>query len=1078
MSALDRLDVEDIKVLRERSLQQMKKMVEKRRQGVALGYGEYMEIYVLKVFFSVVKASDRGVCQFYCENWPFKRSPGLTTGAIAGLKDCSLLVELNVDYILESSTIIKQAQTLFVSQADTVHTLMISVLTNTQTCLDGLKETASSWSLKDRVYVPLVNATKFYSVSLSLFQTGWVPTTKRVVSRTSKRRGAFAHVDYVIVSNIVVVSQDGTGDFTTIKDTLTLAPNKTVANDGYFVIYVTVGVYEEYVSIPKNNKYIMMIGDEINQIVITGNHSTADGLATFNSAIFAVEGQGFVAVNITFRNTAGAVNHQAVAMRSRADMSTFYSCSFEGYQDTLSDTVYVLHVMKEREKNRVDDLQGMFCDLQSARKESRTNDVSLLEELVNQMLGEWQSVLNHLSLASSFQDIVFTLVQSGVCATFSRVNLMDVLSADKPHLSKEKEKKRNKNQEITEEQVPISEPVVVEDEKVSSQKDTRAHRDIVESDSDVVETAKEGDQESLISTEAIVIETLPSTQHETAQDKIPTPHISPIVDPVHTEELGTSAEIDIHNLIVPEVLYLEAPPIQLTPPTTSILDVDQNLAADQNLEDDVEASIASHTAVLSEDADTSGSTSSDADNEETIGEVAANLDADAAGPSGHAPQQTITKADLVKKIVIGEVPVPWSETHRGKEWTKEWNTISFVPSEKILAEHLAKVDEMLINDDFKAQLRVTALSTRHLQGQYSTTHAKGNSNKGRGQGQGKGFSSSKARITSQGTSSDTGRRISSDTGKRISSAEHLELDKEISKQLFLKENPGMDFESLKEEEARLKAEGVKTKSKASVVEKKFPKPKGIVIKQRTSSEATKVKSQVEIDPRSKGKEKVDEPVKVFMLVMDEEIIDEEEDVNLTLMQKKIFQTTSDIAHTATSGFEARVVTGKEARDKSGLGSSDERRVHNSTNDPTSLSEPDGMVYQIKQNVIPLKYFEELEHVLFLLQVKDRLTDSAAGDHKGDIVEMKPNSAKIITTFLGYKTVEFNLESDKVYLIRLDQEIRKAKINDLRATIFQTGEDRAELINAKRRMVNELEYAERCLLKNYLRATPDIKEIRN
>ncbi|KAL8088426.1 hypothetical protein AgCh_038274 [Apium graveolens] len=715
-----------------------------------------------------------------------------------------------------------------------------------------------------------------------------------------------------------------------------------------------------------------------------------------------------------------------------------------------------------------------------------------------------------------------------------------------------------------------------------------------------------------------------------------------------------------------EVLYLEAPPIQLTPPTTSILDVDQNLAADQNLEDNVEASIASHTAILSEDAETAGSTSSDAANEEITGEAAANLDADTTGPSGHAPQQTVHKADLVKKFVTGEAPVPWSETPRGKEWTKELNSVSFVPSEKILVEHLAEADEMLINDDFKAQLRVTALSTRHLQGQHSITHDKvnkiqealiqpdmnvkleknrffkpafdriayiektpekqqtqieeilqnqashqnqlneiqssvellvsfllpadakkgekvikskcksiqtlkgkddgnddqGNSNKGRGQGQGKGFSSSKARITSKGTSSDTGRRISSDTGKRISSGEHLELDEEISKQLFLKENPGMNFESLKEEEARLKAEGVKTKSKASVVEKKFPKPKGIVIKERTSSEATKAKSQMKIDPRSKGKEKVDEPVKVYMPVMDEEVTDDEEDANLTLMHKKIFQTTSDMVHvvqsqdlvssdmtvmqaisdiaqvglisedkeketsdiahvkpskilligftkakqaqalkTATSGFEARVVTGKEARDKSGLGSSDERRVHNTTNYPTSLSEPgvgatperlnrlesvqmvyhtflkehillyfmtDGRVYQIKQNAITLKYFEKLEHVLFLLQVKDRLTDSDAGDHKGDIVEMKPNSSRIITTFLGYKAEEFNLESDKAYLIRLDQEIRKVKINDLREAIFQTGEDTAELINTKRRMVNELEYAEICLLKNYLR----------
>ena len=51
--------------------------------------------------------------------------------------------------------------------------------------------------------------------------------------------------------------------------------------------------------------------------------------------VAAVVGQGFVGVNFTIRNTAGAVKHQAVALRNGADLSTFYSCSFEGYQDTL-----------------------------------------------------------------------------------------------------------------------------------------------------------------------------------------------------------------------------------------------------------------------------------------------------------------------------------------------------------------------------------------------------------------------------------------------------------------------------------------------------------------------------------------------------------------------------------------------------------------------------------------------------------------------------------------------------------------------------------------------------------------------
>ncbi|KAJ7972991.1 Pectinesterase [Quillaja saponaria] len=139
----------------------------------------------------------------------------------------------------------------------------------------------------------------------------------------------------VLVSDIVVVSQDGTGNFTTINDAVAAAPNNTVAANGYFLIYITEGVYQEYVSIAKNKNFLMLVGDGINRTVITGSHNVADGFTTFNSATFAVVAPDFVAVNITFQNTAGPSKFQAVAMRSGADMSTFYSCSFEGYQDTL-----------------------------------------------------------------------------------------------------------------------------------------------------------------------------------------------------------------------------------------------------------------------------------------------------------------------------------------------------------------------------------------------------------------------------------------------------------------------------------------------------------------------------------------------------------------------------------------------------------------------------------------------------------------------------------------------------------------------------------------------------------------------
>lgn len=58
-------------------------------------------------------------------------------------------------------------------------------------------------------------------------------------------------------------------------------------------------------------------------------------------------------------------------------------------------------LLKEKAKNRVNDLEGMFTDLQSARKERRSNDIVVLEERVHQMLREWKSELNDPSPASS-----------------------------------------------------------------------------------------------------------------------------------------------------------------------------------------------------------------------------------------------------------------------------------------------------------------------------------------------------------------------------------------------------------------------------------------------------------------------------------------------------------------------------------------------------------------------------------------------------------------------------------------------------------------------------------------------------
>ncbi|PKA62235.1 putative pectinesterase/pectinesterase inhibitor 41 [Apostasia shenzhenica] len=306
------------------------------------------------------------------------RRSSLPTPTAKALDDCHLLAGLNIDFLSSSGAALNSTSSVLLDpQADQLHTLLSALLTNQQTCLDGLKDADKANAAAGVLTPPLVNGTKLYSVSLALFTKAWVPNRRPKrssshqlfsLSDDQKRRHLLFHEgevgregqlplkmressraiyerqtgrrllqasNAVEVSGAVVVRPDGTGNFTTITDAVASAPNNTDGRNGYYLILVTAAVYQEYVSIPKNKKYIMMIGDGVNKTVVTGNRSVDDGWTTFSSATFAVVGQGFVAVNMTFQNTAGAAKHQAVAVRNGADLSAFYLCSFEGFQDTL-----------------------------------------------------------------------------------------------------------------------------------------------------------------------------------------------------------------------------------------------------------------------------------------------------------------------------------------------------------------------------------------------------------------------------------------------------------------------------------------------------------------------------------------------------------------------------------------------------------------------------------------------------------------------------------------------------------------------------------------------------------------------
>ncbi|EYU26888.1 hypothetical protein MIMGU_mgv1a0257352mg, partial [Erythranthe guttata] len=88
------------------------------------------------------------------------------------------------------------------------------------------------------------------------------------------------------INNTVTVSPYGGANFSSINEAVAFAPNNSVVDDGYFVIYAKQGYYQEYIVVPKNKKNIMLIGDGINATVVTGNRNVIDGYTTFNSATF------------------------------------------------------------------------------------------------------------------------------------------------------------------------------------------------------------------------------------------------------------------------------------------------------------------------------------------------------------------------------------------------------------------------------------------------------------------------------------------------------------------------------------------------------------------------------------------------------------------------------------------------------------------------------------------------------------------------------------------------------------------------------------------------------------------------
>ncbi|CAL1376276.1 unnamed protein product [Linum trigynum] len=277
---------------------------------------------------------------------------------------CAAVFEDSVDRLNDSIASItaqpagegKQQQVLSRERVDDLKTWLSAAVTDLDTCLDAVQlnetEHPGSGAILEQLNSAMENSTELASNSLAivtkvlgLLSDFNIPIHKRRRLLTDESDSGFprwvSDGDRRLLQQVggaggvrpnVTVAQDGSGNFTTIAKAVEGIPKKSLWK---YIIYIKQGTYKENVILDKHRWNVLVYGDGKDKTIVSGSLNFVDGTPTFDTATFAVQGKNFMARDMKFINTAGPEKHQAVAFRSGADMSVYYRCSFDAYQDTL-----------------------------------------------------------------------------------------------------------------------------------------------------------------------------------------------------------------------------------------------------------------------------------------------------------------------------------------------------------------------------------------------------------------------------------------------------------------------------------------------------------------------------------------------------------------------------------------------------------------------------------------------------------------------------------------------------------------------------------------------------------------------
>ena len=134
----------------------------------------------------------------------------------------------------------------------------------------------------------------------------------------------------------ITVAADGSGEFTRVQDAVAAVADY---NADRTTIRIRPGVYYGQIVVPKSKTNVTFQGDDAATTVLTYALNVQDPIPaaasrSANGTGVVVNGDGFRAERITFRNTSGD-HGQAMALRVQGDRAVIENCRLLGWQDTL-----------------------------------------------------------------------------------------------------------------------------------------------------------------------------------------------------------------------------------------------------------------------------------------------------------------------------------------------------------------------------------------------------------------------------------------------------------------------------------------------------------------------------------------------------------------------------------------------------------------------------------------------------------------------------------------------------------------------------------------------------------------------